>query len=174
MDEMKRQRSVTGCLALMFAAGLLGGCDGTKESTPPPTEATEEESSTETAAVKERPAFAIRFLCTRKDDGQQMGGWVWATPDDRDPQRARNRVEPPDDESLSFKIPGKVKYLLKPTFVKHEDGSDHWKLAVAATTPTEGGGEETSEQTVQAAFDGSTPLPVFEDEHTTMELRLYQ
>lgn len=107
-----------------------------------------DDSSTETTAVKERPDFAIVFSCTRKEDGERVGGWVWATPDDTDPQGAKIRVESPDDESSTFQIPGKVKYLLEPTFVKHEDGLDHWELAVMATTSTEEGGEETSEHTV--------------------------
>jgi hypothetical protein len=132
-----------------------------------------EEPASGPDAAKDRPAFAVTIDYWRKDKEKSAGGWVWVAPDALAPGNVKNRVEPPDD-SATFQIYPKAKYLLQPTFVKHEDGLDHWELVITATTSTEEGSETTSEHTIQIAFDGTTSVPVFEDDFATLELSAYE
>ena len=156
-------------ITLLVTLAVLTGCNETKEPTNPETEAT----AKETTSVKDRPAFALTIDYWRKDKEKSAGGWVWVAPDALAPGGVKNKVEPPDD-SATFQIYPKAKYLLQPTFVKHEDDLDHWELVITATTPTEEGGETTSEHTIQLAFDGTTSVPVFEDDFATLELSAYE
>ncbi len=169
IDLNPKETTMKRLIPLLVTLAVLTGCDNAKEPTNPDTEAT----AKETTAVKDQPSFAVSIDYWRKDKGKPGGGWVWVTPDTSAPGGVKNRVEPPDD-SATFEIYPKAKYLLQPTFVMHEGGVDHWELVITATKSTEEGGETTSEKTIQIAFDGATAFPVFEDELATMELHAFE
>ena len=154
---------------LLVTLAVLTGCDDTKEPTNPDTEAT----AKETTAVKDQPSFAVTIDYWRNDNDKDAGGWVWVSPDTSALGSVKNRVESPDD-SAKFIIYPKAEYLLQPTFVKHENGLDHWALVITVTKSTEEGEKTTSENTIHVAFDGTTPAPVFEDELATMELNPFK